>query len=131
MDSHFFSGLLDLNDHGPSNPQIHFTSHYPRPPTPRMSSNPPLRSLKHSRPVPMLKPRNITPPEEKSTQVTESSTSSEAAQPQYEQTLARVKELEKQCPERPVSFMLSCKDFFRLTEDLGYGESNRRYSGFL
>ena len=75
----------------------------------------------------MLKPRNITPPEDKLTQVMEPYSSSEATQLQYEQTLIAVKKLEEERPERPVLLTLSYKDFSRLMKDLSYDKSDQKY----
>ena len=76
----------------------------------------------------MLKLRNITPPEDKPTQDMEPADTPKAAQPQYEQALAAVKQLNKECPERPVSLTLSGRDFHRLMEDLGYDKSDQKYN---
>ena len=130
MESHFSSDRFGCYDYGPSHPQVRLAGYFPRShfPTPPTSPSPPLRSLQHSQSLPMLKPRNITPPEDKLTQVMESSSSSEATQSQYEQTLVTVKKLEEEHPERPVLLTLSCRDFSRLMKDLSYDESDQKYN---
>lgn len=46
----------------------------------------------------------------------------------YEQTLAKMKRLEKEHQERPVSFTLSGRNYLRLQEDLKLDESEKRYN---
>lgn len=48
-------------------------------------------------------------------------------QHRYEQTLARVKQLEKDHPERPESIRLWRRNFDRLMDELGYPESDQKY----
>ncbi len=119
MNPHFPFNLPGCNDYGSSYPQISFG-----PPTPRMSSSPPLRSLEYPRLPSIPKPRDITPPENKPVQ--ENGVGTAKAQPLYEQTLAMIKQLEKECPERPISITLSSRDFQKLMDDLKYSESDQK-----
>ena len=75
----------------------------------------------------MLKSCNITPSEDKLTQVIESYSSSEATQLQYEQTLITVKKLKKKHPKRLILLTLSYKDFSRLMKNLSYDKSDQKY----
>ena len=119
MDPHFPFNLPSCNDYGSSYPEISFG-----PPTPRMSSSPPLRSLEYPCLPSILKPRNITSPENKPVQ--EKGADTTKAQPLYKQILAMVKQLEKDCPERPISITLSSRDFQKLMNDLKYSESDQK-----
>ena len=49
----------------------------------------------------------------------------------YEETLAMVKQVEKERPERPVSITLPSRAFYRLMDDLKYFESDKKYNSPL
>ncbi|KAL9124004.1 MAG: hypothetical protein Q9217_006623 [Psora testacea] len=122
MDPPFSSNFLGGDGHGPSYPRADSAGLWSRPPTPRWSPEPSY-SLKSSQSPSIHKPRNITPPEDKSTEIIQSSKASAATRPQYEQVLAIAKKFEKQLPEELVSLTLSRKDFSRLREDLDFMKS--------